>query len=131
MAKMSAAAKKKFVARMKRAKAAKKRGKSKTKSKSKRRSRRTSNPVLGVQVKPLVKSGVGIAIGAYVGSMIASMVGQQAVSRLPVGIFQAVGYAAGGVGELILGEWFQKKAKSLPIREAAMDGFGGRERDRE
>lgn len=110
MAKLKGAEKRAFLAKM---------ASGRRKGGGRRRHGRRRNPILGVNVKPMVRSGLGIAAGAYVGNMIASLVGQHLISRLPTGIVQAIGYAAGGVGELILGEWLGRKVKAVPVPEIA------------
>jgi hypothetical protein len=82
--------------------------------------RRKRNPNLkigGVAVKPAVIQGLGVAAGAYLGQRVTDFVGSNVLSLLPASM-RGIGYAAGGVGTLMLGEALQKKAKDLPITAA-------------
>jgi hypothetical protein len=99
-----------------------------------RRSRRSRNPrkafsmmkrrgnpemeVGGVGVKPAIVQGLGVAVGAYVGMSVTEFIGSALISRLPVSM-QGIGYALGGIGELVFGEWVQRRMKNLPVLATA------------
>jgi len=145
---MSAAQKKAFVTRMKRGKqmAARKRKSPATKRRTtttrrrnptrkiatrpRRRTtrrktvaRRRRNPamkVAGIKVKPVVIQSLGVAGGAYIGSAVTDAVDRWVVSRLPENL-QALGFALGGIGTVIFGEYLQKKVKGdIPVVSAAV-----------
>lgn len=73
----------------------------------------------GVSVKPAAINGLGVALGAYFGGTLTNFLDQYVISKLGTGAVRTVGFAVGGVGTLILGEWLQKKAKDFPVTAAA------------
>lgn len=111
-----------YVKRTRRSNPSRKRKTTKRRSNPRKRSvtRRRRNPDLkigGVAVKPAVVQGLGVAAGAYLGQRVTDFVGSNILSLLPASV-RGIGYAAGGVGTLMLGEALQKKVKDLPITAA-------------
>jgi len=109
---MSKAEKEAFVRRMARARGVKG-------SRRRNKSAVANLKVAGVPVKPILKSGAGFAVGAYLGTLVANTLGDLIISRIGSAPVQGVGYALGGVGMLILGDWLQKKSPKMPVVEAA------------
>jgi hypothetical protein len=83
--------------------------------------KRRGNPdmeVGGVEVKPAIVQGLGVAVGAYLGMSVTDFIGSALISRLPTSM-QGIGYALGGIGELVFGEWVQRRMKNLPVLATA------------
>lgn len=88
--------------------------------------RRKRNPSLknmsvgGVKVYPAAYDAVGVVVGTYFGGAATNFVSRQLVGRLPANI-QGVGWAAAGIGTIMLGRYLKgKMAKKLPVDYAGI-----------
>lgn len=117
MAKLTGAKKRAFLKRMAEGKRKAASGRKKNASSRKRRTSRKKNPMKigGINVKPVAINGLGVAVGAYFGGTVTNMLDKYVISKLGTGWGRTIGFALGGVGTLVLGEWLQKKAKDFPI----------------
>lgn len=74
----------------------------------------------GVKVYPAAYDAIGVVVGTYFGGAATNFVSRQLVGRLPANI-QGVGWAAAGIGTIMLGRYVKgKMAKKLPVDYAGI-----------
>ena len=107
--KLKGKAKQEFISKMAKGKA-KKKGKKKSKSK-----RNPSVKSVTRKAKPLFITALGVLGGTFIGAKLAELADRYAISRLPGGAIQGLGWIAACMAALYGGKKLQPMAKQLPI----------------